>query len=67
MNAHLMHCLACDDVRYVTGDRAFCACGRSSARRVEDGIVLVGPGRIFEAGRDEADVQIVRPSVAVSM
>ena len=67
MNAHLMHCLACDDVRYVTRDRAFCACGRSSARRVEDGVVLVGPGQVFEAGRAEANVQILRPSVAVSM
>jgi len=62
---HLLHCLACDDVRSVTLDRTFCACGRSSARARSGGIVLVGPGRVIEAGRDETAVRITRPAVAI--
>jgi hypothetical protein len=64
---HLLHCIACDDVRYVTAARTFCACGRSSARVRADGIVLIGPGRIFKAGRQAADVRVIRPAVAVAM
>jgi hypothetical protein len=62
---HLLHCLACDDVRSVTLDRTFCACGRSSARPRSGGIVLVGPGRVIEAGRDEPAVRVTRPAVAI--
>jgi hypothetical protein len=64
---HLLHCLACDDVRSLTLDRTFCACGRSSARVRRDGILLIGPGRVFEAGRDHAAVRVARPPVAIAM
>jgi hypothetical protein len=62
---HRLHCLVCDDVRSVTLDRTFCACGRSSARPRSGGIVLVGPGRVFEAGRDEPAIRVTRPAVAI--
>jgi hypothetical protein len=64
---HLLQCLACDDVRPVTLDRTFCACGRSSARLRRAGILLIGPGRVIEAGRDEAAVPVIRPPVAIAM
>ena len=64
---HLLHCLACDDVRSLKLDRTFCACGRSSARVRRDGILLIGPGRVVEAGRDHAAVPVVRPPVAIAM
>ena len=64
---HLLHCLACDDVRPLTLDRTFCACGQSSARvRRDSSILLIGPGRVIEAGRDHA-VLVVRPPVAIAM
>ena len=61
----LLHCLACDDVRSVPLDRTFCACGRSSARPASGGIVLVGPGRVIDAGRDEPAVRVIRPAVTI--
>ena len=65
---HLLHCLACDDVRPLTLDRTFCACGQSSARVRRDGsILLIGPGRVIEAGLDHAAVPVVRPPVAIAM
>jgi hypothetical protein len=64
---HLLHCIACDDVRYVTADRTFCACGRSSARLGGGGIVLIGPGRIVDAGHQGTDLHVIRPAVAVVM
>ncbi len=67
MRPHLLHCIACDDVRYVTADRTFCVCGRSSARLRAGGIVLIGPGRVVEEGHDDADVRVIRPAVAVAM
>jgi hypothetical protein len=66
MSAYLLYCYACDDVRYVTSSRAFCSCERSSARLQDGAIVLAGPGRIFEAGDDGADIEVVRPEVAVA-
>jgi hypothetical protein len=64
---HLLHCLACDDVRSLTLDRTFCACGRSSARVRRDSILLIGPARVVEAGRDWAAVPVVRPPVPIAM
>jgi hypothetical protein len=63
MTVYLLHCFACDDTRYVTPTRTFCGCERSSARIQDGAIVLVGPGRVFEAGRDHVDIDVVRPSV----
>ena len=64
---HLLHCLACGDVRSLTLHRTFCACGRSSARVRREGILLIGPGRVTEAGRDHAVVPVIRPPVAIAM
>ena len=62
-----LHCLACDDVRSMTLDRTFCACGRSSARARGGGIVLIGPARVIEAARDDMAVRVIRPAVAIAM
>jgi len=63
----LLHCVACDDIQYVTvGRRTFCRCERSSARRTGTLIVVAGPGRIVGPGGDgPADVEIEHRSVAV--
>ncbi len=65
---HLLHCLACDDQRTLPLDRTFCACGRASARIRRDGsILLIGPGRVIEAGHDHPAVPVIRPPVAIAM
>jgi hypothetical protein len=63
----LLHCVACDDIQYVTAERrTFCRCELSSARRTEDHIVVAGPGRIVGPGGDgPADTEIEHRSVAV--
>ena len=63
----LLHCVACDDVQYVTAvQRAFCRCERSSARREGDEIAVAGPGRIVGPGGAHDDgVRVVHLSVAV--
>jgi hypothetical protein len=63
----LLHCVACDDIQYVTADRrTFCRCERSSARRTDKHIVVAGPGRIVGPGGDgPADTEIEHRSVAV--
>lgn len=63
----LLHCLACDDVQYLTTERrVFCRCERTSARRDRARIIVAGPGRIVAAGGAPVDdAEIVRPSVAV--
>jgi hypothetical protein len=63
---HLLHCVACDDIQYVTaGRRTSCQCERSSARPDGDEIVVAGPGRIMGPGGVRDDVRIVHLSVAV--
>jgi hypothetical protein len=64
---HLLHCLACGDIRYVAPTRTLCGCQRSSARLDMDTIVLVGPGRVLDAGREDIDIEVIRPSVAIAM
>ena len=67
MTPYLLHCLACDDLRNVRKTvRISCACGLTSARSVPDAVVLVGPGRIVDAALQDADVPLIRPSVAVA-
>jgi hypothetical protein len=63
----LLHCVACDDVQYVTaGRRTFCRCERTSARREDNRIIVAGPGRIIGPGGDgPADTEIVHLSAAV--
>jgi hypothetical protein len=63
----LLHCVACDDIQYVTaGWRTFCRCERSSARSTDNHIVVAGPGRIVGPGGDgPADMEIEHRSVAV--
>lgn len=65
MTPYLLHCIACDDLRNVRITRTYCACGRSSARVIGDAVVLLGPGRIVDATLEEADMRVIRPSVAV--
>jgi hypothetical protein len=62
---HLMHCVACDDVQYLTAARSYCRCGRSSGRLVRSAVVLVGPARILNADHGGRSVDVVRPSAAV--
>jgi hypothetical protein len=66
MTPYLLRCLACDDIRNVGHARTFCVCGRSSARALENAIVLIGPGRVVDASLQDADVAVIRPSVAVA-
>ena len=62
-----LHCLACQNVRSLErGRRVFCACERSSARRRGDTVVLIGPARIVDDG-GPAEVEVIRPTVAVAM
>jgi hypothetical protein len=63
----LVHCVACDDIQYVVaGNRTFCRCERTSARRDGDRIVVAGPGRIVGPGGVHIDdTEIVHLSVAV--
>ena len=67
MSTYLLHCRVCGDIRYVTPSRTFCACERSSARLQDGAILLVGPGQVFEAGREVVAIPVVRPQVAVAM
>jgi hypothetical protein len=41
-------------------------CRRSSARVLDDAILLIGPGRVLDASLQDADVTVIRPSVAVA-
>jgi len=66
MTPYLLRCLACDDIRNVRFTRTFCVCGRSSARALKDAILLIGPGRVVDASLQDADVTVIRPSVAVA-
>jgi hypothetical protein len=63
----LLHCVACDDIQYVTVERrSYCRCERTSARRSGNHVVVAGPGRIVgPGGEGPADMDIEHRSVAV--